>query len=80
MRLAIVDDEEIVRKRLKLEEVRHLTQKSLEHKRLLEENRQLRALMNPLEGWGEQNLLERAVALAIDAFMETEALQRFGAS
>ena len=80
MRLSIVDDEEIVRKRLKLEEIRHLTQKALEHKRLLEENRQLRALMNPLEGWGEQNLLERAVALAIDAFMETEALQRFGAS
>jgi hypothetical protein len=74
-----VDDEEIVRKHLKLEEIRYLTQKSLEPKRLLEENRQPRARPEPLEGRGEQNLLERAVALAIDAFMETEALKGFGA-
>jgi two-component system response regulator AtoC len=42
-----------VSKPLKLEEIRHLAQKALEHKRLLEENRQLRARLEPLEGWGE---------------------------
>ena len=42
-----------VSKPVKLEEIRHLTQKALEHKRLLEENRQLRARLEPLEGWGE---------------------------
>ncbi len=42
-----------VSKPLKLEEIRHLTQKALEHKRLLEENRQLKARLEPLEGWGE---------------------------
>jgi two-component system response regulator AtoC len=42
-----------VSKPVKLEEIRHLTQKALEHKRLLEENRQLKARLEPLEGWGE---------------------------
>jgi two-component system response regulator AtoC len=40
-------------KPLKLEEIRHLAQKALEHKRLLEENRRLRAKLAPLNGWGE---------------------------
>ncbi len=42
-----------VSKPLKLEEIRHLTRKALEHKRLLEENRRLKARLAPLEGWGE---------------------------
>ena len=42
-----------VSKPLKLEEIRHLTQKALEHKRLLEENRRLKARLEPFEGWGE---------------------------
>ena len=42
-----------VSKPLKLEEIRHLTQRALEHKRLIEENRQLKARLLPLEGWGE---------------------------
>jgi two-component system response regulator AtoC len=42
-----------VSKPLKLEEIRHLTQRALEHKRLLEENRRLKARLEPLEGWGE---------------------------
>ena len=42
-----------VSKPLKLEEIRHLAQKALEHKRLLEENRRLKARLEPLEGWGE---------------------------
>ena len=42
-----------VSKPLKLEEIRHLTQKALEHKRLLEENRQLKARLEPLAGWDE---------------------------
>jgi two-component system response regulator AtoC len=42
-----------VSKPLKLDEIRHLTKKALEHKRLLEENRQLKARLEPLEGWGE---------------------------
>ncbi|MDI6854188.1 MAG: sigma-54 dependent transcriptional regulator [Deltaproteobacteria bacterium] len=42
-----------VSKPVKLEEIRHLTRKALEHKRLLEENRQLKARLEPLEGWGE---------------------------
>jgi two-component system response regulator AtoC len=40
-------------KPLKLEEVRHLAAKALEHKRLLQENRYLKARLAPLEGWGE---------------------------
>jgi len=40
-------------KPLKLEEIRHLTRRALEHQRLLEENRRLRARLEPLEGWGE---------------------------
>jgi DNA-binding NtrC family response regulator len=42
-----------VSKPLKLEEIRHLAHKALEHKRLLEENRKLKARLEPLEGWGE---------------------------
>jgi two-component system, NtrC family, response regulator AtoC len=42
-----------VSKPLKLDEIRHLTQRALEHKRLLEENRRLKARLEPLEGWGE---------------------------
>jgi len=40
-----------VSKPLKLEEIRHLTRKALEHKSLLEENRQLKARLEPLAGW-----------------------------
>ncbi|MEJ2671985.1 MAG: sigma-54 dependent transcriptional regulator [Deltaproteobacteria bacterium] len=40
-------------KPLKLEEIRHLTRRALEHKHLLEENRQLKARLEPLDGWGE---------------------------
>lgn len=40
-------------KPLKLEEVRHLAARALEHKRLLAENRQLKARLEPLEGWAE---------------------------
>jgi DNA-binding NtrC family response regulator len=42
-----------VGKPLRLEEIRHLTRKALDHKRLLRENRQLKAKLEPLEGWGE---------------------------
>jgi two-component system response regulator AtoC len=42
-----------VSKPLKLEEIRHLTQKALEHKRLLEENRRLKARLEPPGGWDE---------------------------
>ena len=42
-----------VAKPLKLEEIRNLTRRALEHKRLLEENRQLKARLEPLDGWGE---------------------------
>ncbi len=40
-------------KPLKLEEVRNLTRLVADRKRLLEENRQLKARLEPLEGWGE---------------------------
>ncbi|HZK14714.1 MAG TPA: sigma-54 dependent transcriptional regulator, partial [Desulfobaccales bacterium] len=42
-----------VGKPLRLEEIRNLTRKALDHKRLLRENRQLKARLEPLEGWGE---------------------------
>jgi DNA-binding NtrC family response regulator len=42
-----------VAKPLKLEEIRHLTRRALEHKFLLAENRQLKARLEPLDGWGE---------------------------
>jgi two-component system, NtrC family, response regulator AtoC len=42
-----------VAKPLKLEEIRNLTRRALEHKRLIEENRQLKARLEPLDGWGE---------------------------
>jgi two-component system, NtrC family, response regulator AtoC len=42
-----------VSKPLRLEEIRNLTRKALDHKRLLRENRQLKARLDPLEGWGE---------------------------
>jgi two-component system response regulator AtoC len=40
-------------KPLKLEEIRNLTRMVEERRRLLEENRQLKARLEPLEGWGE---------------------------
>lgn len=42
-----------VAKPLKLDEIRHLTRRALEHKHLIEENRQLKARLEPLDGWGE---------------------------
>ncbi len=42
-----------VAKPLKLDEIRHLVARSLEHKRLLEENRELRSRLDPGDGWGE---------------------------
>jgi two-component system, NtrC family, response regulator AtoC len=42
-----------VSKPLRLEAIRNLARKVMEHKRLLRENRQLRARLEPLEGWGE---------------------------
>ena len=42
-----------VSKPLRLEEIRNLTRKALDHKRLLRENRQLKARLEPLDGWGE---------------------------
>jgi two-component system response regulator AtoC len=42
-----------VSKPLKLEEIRNLTRKALEHRHLVAENRQLKARLEPLEGWGE---------------------------
>ena len=40
-------------KPLKLEEVRHLARKALEHLSLREENRQLKEQLRPRQGWGE---------------------------
>jgi two-component system, NtrC family, response regulator AtoC len=42
-----------VAKPLKLDEIRHLVSRALEHKRLLEENRELRARLDPGCEWGE---------------------------
>jgi two-component system response regulator AtoC len=42
-----------VAKPLKLEEIRHLARRALEHKFLVTENRQLKARLEPLDGWGE---------------------------
>jgi two-component system response regulator AtoC len=42
-----------VAKPLKLEEIRHLSRRALEHKLLVTENRQLKARLEPLDGWGE---------------------------
>jgi two-component system response regulator AtoC len=42
-----------VGKPLRLEEIRNLTRKALDHRRLVRENRQLKARLEPLEGWGE---------------------------
>jgi len=42
-----------VSKPLKLEEIRNLTQMVQENRRLLEENRLLKARLEPLQGWGE---------------------------
>jgi len=41
-----------VAKPLKLDEIRHLAARALEHKRLVEENRELRSRLEPGEGWG----------------------------
>ena len=43
-----------IAKPFKLEEVRHLAARALEHKGLLVENRDLNARLVPLEGWGEE--------------------------
>jgi two-component system, NtrC family, response regulator AtoC len=40
-------------KPLRIEEVRHLARRALEHRDLREENLQLKAQLKPLEGWGE---------------------------
>jgi DNA-binding NtrC family response regulator len=40
-------------KPLKLDEIRHLAQKALEHKRLVEENRRLKVRIEVRDGWGE---------------------------
>jgi two-component system, NtrC family, response regulator AtoC len=42
-----------VAKPLKLEEIRNLTRRALEHKLLVTENRRLKARLAPLDGWGE---------------------------
>ncbi len=42
-----------VAKPLKLNDIRNLAEKALEHKRLLEENRELRSRLDPEDGWGE---------------------------
>ncbi|MCK9378301.1 MAG: sigma-54 dependent transcriptional regulator [Syntrophobacterales bacterium] len=42
-----------VAKPLKLDEIRNLTRRALEHKLLVTENRQLKARLEPLDGWGE---------------------------
>src|SRR5665648_443625 len=42
-----------VAKPLKLEELRNLTRRALEHKLLVTENRRLKARLEPLDGWGE---------------------------
>jgi two-component system response regulator AtoC len=42
-----------VAKPLKLEDIRNLAHRALEHKLLVTENRQLKARLEPLEGWGE---------------------------
>jgi DNA-binding NtrC family response regulator len=38
---------------LKLDEIRHLAARALEHKHLLHENRELRSRLEPDDGWGE---------------------------
>jgi len=40
-------------KPLKLDEIRHLAHKALEHKRLVEENRRLKVRIEFRDGWGE---------------------------
>jgi two-component system response regulator AtoC len=42
-----------VAKPLKLDEIRHLAAKALEHKYLVQENRELKTLLEPLDGSGE---------------------------
>jgi two-component system, NtrC family, response regulator AtoC len=42
-----------VAKPLKLEEIRHLASRALEHKRLLQENRDLKSQLDTAHGWGE---------------------------
>ncbi len=50
-----------VSKPLKLDEIRHLAARALEHKRLLDENRELRSLLDPLEGRGEMIGMSTAI-------------------
>jgi two-component system, NtrC family, response regulator AtoC len=42
-----------VAKPLKLDEIRHLAARALEHKHLLQENRELRSRLEPGDGWGK---------------------------
>ncbi|HMK34785.1 MAG TPA: sigma-54 dependent transcriptional regulator [Desulfomonilaceae bacterium] len=42
-----------VAKPVKLDEIRHLAYRALERKRLVEENRELKARLEPGDGWGE---------------------------
>jgi two-component system, NtrC family, response regulator AtoC len=42
-----------VSKPLKLDEVRHLARRALEHRKLIAENQQLKARLDLLDGWGE---------------------------
>jgi two-component system response regulator AtoC len=42
-----------VAKPLKLDEIRHLVARALEHRRLREENRELKSRLYPANGWGE---------------------------
>jgi len=42
-----------VAKPIRLDEIRHLAARALEHKHLLEENRELKSRLEPLDGWGE---------------------------
>ncbi len=50
-----------VAKPVKLDEIKHLAAKALEHKCLLEENRQLRSWLGPGEGWGGMIGISRAM-------------------
>ncbi len=50
-----------VAKPLKLDEIRHLAHRALERKRLVEENRELRARLEPGDGWGEMIGISRSM-------------------
>lgn len=50
-----------VAKPLKLDEIRHLASRALEHKSLVEENRELRSRLHPDRGWGEMIGISRGM-------------------